>query len=794
MRFNINLPDYTFPTPVKILMIRGKYTDPSLAIDTTIDENLIRNLPGTKSKIVEATSRQKLIDALDENEFDILVFAVHSSTLPDGSDVSILLTDNLIITIDQIKNQIRKALDRINHPLVLAIFNSCDGLGIDSKLIKLEIKIPYLIAIKQRITDEIAHKFLELFLRFFVKERMSLQSAYQQSQDGLHSLFPGADFLPILCLKKAIMPDLFWPDNITIFINKLWRKKNAQYVGFVTILTVLLSYFLISKILKPEVKLVIENTPSSSPTEKPEDFITHCKQTELDISCGEKSLLEDNPSHDKKLGIKAFISAFKSKNYRDAVNYLENAFNQDSQNYETGIFLENAKALQRKTAKYSLQIFTVAVVIPTRDKNKKGIYSISKAILQGVYNQQKYFNDSNQKKNTNNRLLVVIANDKNDPGTPEIENGKQILKDGQSQIVAKELITRNILAIIGPYSSKVAYYTKNIYKEKEIVVMSYANTATKTTYKDRETKKDITIDFTEDSQFFFRVCSKNTEMAKVLADTFVSQKYDKIMLFFDDKNIFSGSFGQEFNNHWTPINQKHNNQIIMQEYLGNIEPEKLITKIDDKIRYAQNKKIGIVLCPGAYTQVNNATNTEEKDIDNTKYILEKYGNQVLIGGCNVVTSYEEIIKLKNHKNIIVSVPWFYDQNNTNTQFDKWRPAWTQQNVKFQTDSFMRMVLAQDATMVLTEALSNLDGKPSGIKLQKYLANHEFQGVTGKISFTGSDRTIDTSDTSRVITPKCEQECNNWNGEWEVIKNQPKPELSPRPLQSQPQPSDPSTQL
>ncbi|MBD2215051.1 amino acid ABC transporter substrate-binding protein [Nostoc linckia FACHB-104] len=764
MPFDINLPDYTFPTPIKILMIRGKYTNPDLAIDTTIDENLIRNLPGGKSKIVEATSRQKLIDALDENEFDIIVFAVHSSTLPDGSDVSILLTDNLIITIDQIKNQIRKALDRINHPLVLAIFNSCDGLGIDSKLIHLGIKIPYLIAIKERIKDEIAHKFLELLLRFFVGKRMSLQSAYKQAQDGLHPLFPGADFLPILCTKQAIMPDLFWPDNIAIFISKLWRKKIARYIGLtlITILTVLLSYFIINEI----------SEILGKKTQPTEDFTTPCKQNDnLDISCGEKSLLEDSPSGDKKLG----IDAFKNKNYSDAVNNLENAFNQDSQNYETGIFLENAKALNRQQANKNLQVFAVAVVIPTIDKQEKELYSVSKAVLQGVYNQQKYFNDDNQ---TNNRLLVVIANDKNDPGKPTRQNGKQILKDGQSQKVAKALRERNILAIVGLYSSKIAYYTNNIYKEKKIVVMSYANTATKTTYKEGVKKEDITLDLTTNNPYFFRVCSKNKEIAKVLADAFEKRNYDKLMLFFNDKDIFSGSFGQEVQTYWKSIDQK--NEIIMQEYLGNIEPEELKTKIDEKFKYVKNQKIGIVLCPGAYTQVNNPTDSAKKDIENARYILENHPEQLLVGGCNVVNTYEDAIKKgKNHKNIIVSVPWFYDPNNTNKQFQDWIPKWEEQKVNFQTDSFMRMVLAQDATKVLTEAfkaLSKLNEKPSSIelqrtKLQEYLANHTFQGITGEISFTGSDRIVDTS---TVITPKCElQECNNWNGDWEIV-DQPKP--------------------
>jgi ABC-type branched-subunit amino acid transport system substrate-binding protein len=778
MPFDVNLQKYTFPTPVKILMLVGQYTDPALIIDTTIDKNLIRNLPGAKPQIVEATSIEEVIEALDNNEFDILIFAGHSTTLNDGSDAIISLTDTLSITIEQIQNEIRNALNRRSHPLVLAIFNSCDGLGIDSRLTSLRIKIPYLIAMRERITDPIAHRFLKLFLRYFVKRRMSLERAYKQAQNGLHSLFPGADFLPILCLKQAMMPDLFWPVNIAIFISQLWRNKIARYVGLtiITILAVLLSYIIIKILIQePREEPVVITTPFQPVVSQ--GFITHCKQTQLHISCGEKSLFEDSPLGNKKLG----IDAFEAGNYDDAVKNLENAFNQDSQNYETGIFLENAKALQLKKAKENLQIFPVAVVIPTIDKNKnkKEIYSVSKATIQGVYNQQKYFNDSKQ---TNNRLLVVIANDKNDPGKPIIQNGKQTLQDGQSQLVAKELIKRNILAIVGPYSSKVAYYTNNIYKDQEIVVMSYASTATKTTYKEGVKKKDITPDLTKNNPYFFRVCSKNTEIAKVLADNFDSRQYDKLMLFFDDKNIFSGSFGQEFNKHWKSIDQK--NQIIMQEYLGNIEPEKLKTKIDDKIKSAQNKNIGIVLCPGAYTQVNNATNTEEKDIQNAKYILGEYGKQLLIGGCNVVNTYQDTIdeKLKNHqKNIIVSVPWFYDPNNTTKKFDTWKSKWEEQKVNFKTDSFMRMVLAQDATMVLTEALSKLDGKPSGSKLQKYLVNPEnkFQGITGEISFGGSDR---RTDTSKVITPKCEQqECSNWNGEWEIVKDLPESESLPRPL-------------
>jgi hypothetical protein len=123
--FNVNSPKYTFPTPVKILMIVGQYIDPENVIDTRIDQELISNLPGAaQPNIVEVTSIAEVINALDNNKFDILMFAGHSSTLPDGTDTTIWLTDNLTININQISKQIRNALNIRHHPLVLAIFNS----------------------------------------------------------------------------------------------------------------------------------------------------------------------------------------------------------------------------------------------------------------------------------------------------------------------------------------------------------------------------------------------------------------------------------------------------------------------------------------------------------------------------------------------------------------------------------------------------------------------------------------------------------------------------------------------
>jgi branched-chain amino acid transport system substrate-binding protein len=768
MTFNVNLERYTFPTPVKILMIVGQYKEHP--INTDIDKKLISNLAGAIPKPVDVTSVEDVINALEQNQFDILIFSGHSRTLPDGTNAIIWLTDDLTIDINQIQNQIRTALGRKYHPLVLAIFNSCDGLGVDSQLTALNIRIPYLIAMRGKITDTTAHIFLERFLRFFVTNRKQFVEAFGAAQSGLNF---GERLLPIPCFKAAPMPELYWPDNIIVsihqlwiktiaLISELWRKKITRYVGL-TIITILIlialsqfrnRYETGNQPPTPTPTPTLTPTPTPIAITDPPEMLPLsglCEKNSQYISCGEQSLFgENNLSNDEELG----IQAFKQKNYQKAIESFEKAFKVTTtkNKYKNGIFLENAKVLDLQKTNKNLQIFAVAVVIPTmkNDPYEPGIYPISQAILQGVYNQQQYFND----KNAINKLLVLIANDTNDSNKEDKKT--QTKTPGIATKVAQELAEKTIYAIIGPYSSKIASETKDIYKNKNIVVMSYSNTATNITFQ------DMTIELK--GPFFFRVCSNNQGIAEVLADK-LKERYNKLTLFLKNDDIFSQSFGDELIKYWEKLPNK---QIITPAGYKDNKNKVLFDKISSNdinpiLENAQSQKIGIVLCPGAYTSENR------KDIKYTQNILGQDRKELLIAGCNVLTSYAKVIQdgdVKNHRNIVVGVPWFYDRNNTNQEFEDWRKKWEQQKINFQTDSFMRMVLAQDATMVLTTALSEVS-KPSGIELQRYLANpnNKFQGVTGEISFTGSDR---TKDTSQVITPKCEpQGCNNWKGEWEI---------------------------
>ncbi len=705
---------------------------------------LKEKLPKAEIVTLDKPTLAEIINNLGDNKgWSVIFFAGHSKTRTnhDGLTGIIEITPKLQIEIEQLTEGLNVASKR---GLQLLIFNSCDGIGLAKKALK--FGVPRVIVFREIVPNQVAETFLRHFFDAFQEEKL-LFLAVKKASQNLHKLegdFPCASWLPTL-VKDTNAQMLTWEMLVgkETIIDKLiicfyWLKskimKRKYWFFMLAVITIVIAVF-ISNITHTHLKDACALT------------------TITDISCGEKSIFENSTSGDKKLG----LGAFEKQQYDEAKKCFEKAFEQNLQDYETGIFLENSKVLRDK--KKGIQIFPVSVVIPTVDKNEKITYSASQATIQGIYNQQKKFNYYNNK----NKLLVVIANDNNNTG----ENKK----DEQAEIIAKELITRNIYAIIGPFSSKVAYYTKNIYTNKQIVVMSYANTGTSTTYNDTKTGKSITHDLTKDSPFYFRISTTNKQQAQILANHFERNKYDNLILFYQDEDIFSGSFGQDFKKYWTSTDQTKNfnmdgkNKITDERYLGNITKE----TIDEILKNAKKQNLGVVLCPGSYTQVNNRTNKEKTDFSNSGYILKNYTEQLLIGSCNVIHGDEDTIKqAKNRKNIVVTGSWFYDQKNINNQFKKGQEIWENEKVNYHKESFIRIALAQDAVIIITEALSKVN-KPSGRELREYLAdsNHKFDGITGEISFNGSDRNLDTS---VLITPKCvTKECDKWGDEWEIVK-------------------------
>ncbi len=145
---------------IRILAILGH----SENIDIQEDRLILENLPGAETTFLVEAQRQELDLMLwDESGWDILFFAGHSSSQGNGESGRIYINRDDSLTIEQLKNGLRAAISR---GLRLAIFNSCDGLGLATQLTSLHI--PQIIVMRETCTGFNRTKIFTVFpISFF---------------------------------------------------------------------------------------------------------------------------------------------------------------------------------------------------------------------------------------------------------------------------------------------------------------------------------------------------------------------------------------------------------------------------------------------------------------------------------------------------------------------------------------------------------------------------------------------------------------------------------------------------
>ncbi|MDZ8221790.1 CHASE2 domain-containing protein [Nostoc sp. ChiVER01] len=180
---------------VRILAILGN----SQGIDIQQDRNILEQLPNASTVFLVEPSRQELDKWLwDEQGWDILFFAGHSQSENDKGHIHI--NPNSALTINELKNSLTYAISR---GLKIAIFNSCDGLGLARQLSDLQIS--QIIVMREEIPDLIAQEFLKHFLGAFSEGKsFYLAVRYARSRlQGLEEEFPAASWLPVICQNIA---------------------------------------------------------------------------------------------------------------------------------------------------------------------------------------------------------------------------------------------------------------------------------------------------------------------------------------------------------------------------------------------------------------------------------------------------------------------------------------------------------------------------------------------------------------------------------------------------------------
>ena len=182
---------------VKILAILGNSQD----INVQADAQFLQALPDATVTFLVEPPRSQINQQLWEQAWDILFFAGHSATEDDRGLIYINPHERL--NLEELKYGLKQAISR---GLQLAIFNSCDGMGLAQALEPLHL--PQIIVMREPVPDRVAQEFLKSLLAVFSGGK-SLYLAVREARErlqGIEDQFPCATWLPVICQNSAKIP------------------------------------------------------------------------------------------------------------------------------------------------------------------------------------------------------------------------------------------------------------------------------------------------------------------------------------------------------------------------------------------------------------------------------------------------------------------------------------------------------------------------------------------------------------------------------------------------------------
>jgi CHASE2 domain-containing sensor protein len=228
---------------VRILAILGNSKGIHVEKDKAFLEQLSHE---AQIKFLVEPQREELNDQLWEKGWDILFFAGHSSSQKKGQ---IFLNETDAIALDQLKYALKKA---IAHGLRLAIFNSCEGLGLAQALE--DVHIGQVIVMREPVPDAVAQAFLKCFLTAFSSGK-SLYAAVREARERLQKLegqYLYATWLPVICQNPAEVPPT-WQELCSgskpDFATGLTQQNNRQILPKKRIQTVLVASVVVTALV-----------------------------------------------------------------------------------------------------------------------------------------------------------------------------------------------------------------------------------------------------------------------------------------------------------------------------------------------------------------------------------------------------------------------------------------------------------------------------------------------------------------------------------------------------------------
>ncbi len=692
--------NYDWHDPLNVLVILGRDDN----INTSKDLLKVQHhLPSNSSlRILDKPKLSELIEDLYDRPQDIIIFAGHSMTNPDDRDGKIFINDTESLSINDIGNAFTTAIKQ--GGLKLLLLNSCEGMGLARRLTKSpELKgksLPHIIVMRQRVSDTIAHEFLEHFLQFFFVQKHSLERSVTEARQRIEhheKSSPGASSLPVLwggtkvCPLKLVSPPVV--SSQPSLVKRLMIALDRPVFARKLISTITLGSGLLVAALTWQLQQ--HSQPKYTPCDPAQQQLVY-------LSCGEKSVLKD-----LHLDVKAKqgMQAFRAGNYQQAVQYLNESWKIQQRNPENNpevlIALENAQIkLRQKRAADRREpmpiVKTIAVVIPA---TLEGYLPIG--LLAAVAQAQSRWNGDRHHEWL---LQVVIGNDYNDP---------DLAKSG----VVREILQRpNILGVVGHYSSSITKEVLANYHSAETVLISGTSTST---------------DLNSMSPFFFRTVNANNVQVSNIVQYLERKKIKRLYLLHGMKT-FALTFKNEL------VRQCKDRQIVVHSdglSDSDLNPKSVLKKIK-----SHDSQL-LILSPDGFVN--------KKDSENVHQIIINNAGVVPIIGNEVVNEPWLIDQVRQQpelgRNLTISLAWHKatDVNNLAPQSLNFIPDWWQdKNGQIST----RTVLTYDATNVLIEAINMAverqlldDDLKIRKEIVKIIPTREFAGITGKITFNNSER-------------------------------------------------------
>lgn len=208
---------------VRILALGGDTT----GINYEEDQANVSRLKsvGADPEILNEPTPREFRDRLWNKKWDILFYSGHSKSEEDLQTGQIYLTNSDVLEPEDMERTLKKAID---NGLKMAIFNSCEGLGLARKLV--EYGMPVVIVMREPVPNDFAQEFVKYFLLEYAWKKQPLYVAVRQAKERLmdewRGKLPSIDWLPAICQNPAIQPPS-WAD--------LHRPVSVMEVSFATL-------------------------------------------------------------------------------------------------------------------------------------------------------------------------------------------------------------------------------------------------------------------------------------------------------------------------------------------------------------------------------------------------------------------------------------------------------------------------------------------------------------------------------------------------------------------------------